>query len=282
VPTLLDVVTQLGLTPRQVDYVIPTHVHLDHAGGTGPLMEACPHARLIVHPKGAPHLLDPTKLTAGAIEVYGKTAFERDFGRLVPVAESRTTLADDGLTIDLGGRELVFIDTPGHANHHGCIFDARTRGFFTGDTFGIAYRELDTAEGPLLFAPTTPVAFDPDRWLASLDRLMAFQPATMYLTHFGPIAEPDAHVDALRQSIRDMAALALAEEEQADAGRQVRLEHAVNAHLISRARAHGVTLAEAELTRLLSVDSLLNAQGLEVWLRRRARRAAEAPQGPSR
>lgn len=275
VPTLLQVIATLGLTPERVDYVIPTHVHLDHAGGTGPLMEACPRATLITHPKGAPHLLDPSKLTAGAIEVYGQAAFERDFGRLTPVAEARTQIAEDGMPIDLGGRRLIFVDTPGHANHHGCVHDERTHGIFTGDTFGIAYRELDTARGPLLFAPTTPVAFDPERWLTSLDRLMAFAPKAMYLTHFGRLDEPAALVAILRQSIRDMADLALAEEGQADSGRQGRLERAVLSQLIGRARAQGVTLEDSALKRILSVDTQLNAQGLEVWLRRRARRATE-------
>ncbi|MBK1731464.1 MBL fold metallo-hydrolase [Thiococcus pfennigii] len=276
VPTLLAVIAELGLTPAHVDYVIPTHVHLDHAGGSGSLMAACPRARLIVHPKGAPHLIDPSKLTAGAIEVYGEEGFARDFERLVPVLAERTTLAEDGLTLDLAGRKLVFIDTPGHANHHGCIFDEKTRGFFTGDTFGISYRELDTDRGPFLYAPTTPVAFDPDLWLASLDRLMSFDPQAMYLTHYGRVDRPAELVDGLRQSVRDMAALALAEEGRADAEREARLARAVGAYLIERAQAHGTALDEAELERLFSVDRQLNSQGLEVWLRRRAKRAAQA------
>ena len=109
-------------------------------------------ATLVVHPKGAPHLIDPAKLTAGATAVYGEAAFARDFGHLVPVPEGRVKVAEDGMRVNLAGRELTFLDTPGHANHHGCIFDATTRGFFTGDTFGISYREFDNAFGPLLSA----------------------------------------------------------------------------------------------------------------------------------
>ncbi|AGA92287.1 Zn-dependent hydrolase, glyoxylase [Thioflavicoccus mobilis 8321] len=276
VPTLLGVIAELGLTPGHVDYVIPTHVHLDHAGGSGALMAACRQARLVVHPKGAPHLIDPSKLTAGAIAVYGEDGFARDFERLEPVPAERITTAEDGLELDLGGRPLTFIDTPGHANHHGCVFDAKTRGFFTGDTFGISYRECDTERGPLLFAPTTPVAFDPERWLESLDRLMSFEPQAMYLTHYGRVDRPAELVDELRQGIRDMAALALAEEGRADDERETRLECAVGDYLIGRARVHGVALDGAELARLFGVDTRLNAQGLEVWLRRRAKRAAQA------
>lgn len=276
VPALLALIGELGLDPSAVDYVIPTHVHLDHAGGSGQLMQACPNARLVIHPKGAPHMIDPAKLMAGAMQVYGEEAFARDFGELVPVPEERVWVADDGMAIDLAGRTLTFIDTPGHANHHGCLFDATTQGLFTGDTFGISYREFDTDQGPLLFAPTTPVAFDPEVWLESLDRIMALSPREVYLTHYGRIEDPAGLVDGLRQNIRDLAALALAEEGRADAARQSRLEQAVTANLFGRARDHGVTLSDDELLRLFSVDIALNAQGLEVWLRRRERRAATA------
>ncbi|MEY6431807.1 MBL fold metallo-hydrolase [Thioalkalicoccus limnaeus] len=275
-PALLALIGELGLDPSAVDYVIPTHVHLDHAGGSGQLMQACPNARLVIHPKGAPHMIDPAKLMAGAMQVYGEEAFARDFGELVPVPEERVWVADDGMAIDLAGRTLTFIDTPGHANHHGCLFDATTQGLFTGDTFGISYREFDTDQGPLLFAPTTPVAFDPEVWLESLDRIMALSPREVYLTHYGRIEDPAGLVDGLRQNIRDLAALALAEEGRADAARQSRLEQAVTANLFGRARDHGVTLSDEELLRLFSVDIALNAQGLEVWLRRRERRATSA------
>ena len=94
-PRVLDAIAAAGATPEQVRYVMPTHVHLDHAGGTGALMQACPNATLIVHPKGLPHMLDPSKLQAGATAVYGEAAFQRDFGELLPVAEQRTHAAAD-------------------------------------------------------------------------------------------------------------------------------------------------------------------------------------------
>ena len=273
-PRLLGVIEQLGLTPGHVDYVIPTHVHLDHAGGSGQLMAACPNARLVVHPKGAPHLIDPSRLIAGATAVYGPEGFARDFGTLIPVPEERMILAEDGMELDLAGRALTFIDTPGHANHHGCIHDGLTRGCFTGDTFGISYRELDTAAGPWIFAPTTPVAFDPDAWQASLDRLMSLEPRAMYLTHYCKVDRPETLVDELRQSIRDLAAIALQDEGRDDPERRARLESAVRSHLIVRAKGHGVTLDDAVISELLAVDTDLNAQGLEVWLKRREKRAA--------
>jgi glyoxylase-like metal-dependent hydrolase (beta-lactamase superfamily II) len=273
-PDLLAAIQDLGLDPSHVDYVMPTHVHLDHAGGSGDLMAACPSAKLVVHPKGATHMIDPGRLIAGATDVYGEEAFARDYGGMTPIPEERVVLAQDGMQFDLAGRSLTFLDTPGHANHHGCIFDERSRGFFTGDTFGLSYRELDTDRGPLVLAPTTPVAFDPDAWLDSLDRLMAFEPRCVYLTHYGRIDHPELHVDALRKSILGLAALALAEEGRTDAERGARLRQAVTDYLIGAARDHGVSLSDERIVELLSLDIELNAQGLEIWLIRRERRAA--------
>jgi glyoxylase-like metal-dependent hydrolase (beta-lactamase superfamily II) len=274
VPLILELLEKLGLSATQVDYVIPTHVHLDHAGGAGDLMARCPQARLVIHPKGAPHMIDPEKLVNGATAVYGEEAFNRDFGGLTPVPEERVIVAEDGMELDLRGRRLTFIDTPGHANHHGCILDSRSHAFFTGDTFGISYREFDTADGPWLFAPTTPVAFDPRAWQASLDKIMAYRPRAVYLTHYGRLSHPERHVTELRESIQGMAEVALTEEAHSESGRSARLQGAVESVLTGLARDHGCSLDPARIRELLAVDVALNAQGLEVWLARRARAAA--------
>lgn len=273
VPSLLGLIADLGLTPGHVDYVIPTHVHLDHAGGAGALMAACPNATLVTHPKGAPHLIDPAKLSAGAMAVYGEAAFAQDFGALTPVPEARVIAADDDQRFELAGRELRFIHTPGHANHHGCIFDTGSGGLFTGDTFGISYREFDTAAGPWLFAPTTPVAFDPEAWQQSLDRLLALEPTAAFLTHYGRIDAPERQANQLRRSIRDLAAIALEHADAAQPGRKERIKAAISAHLLVDARAHGCELTETRMRELLAVDLELNAHGLEVWLQRREKRA---------
>lgn len=274
VPGLLGVIAALGLTPEHVDYVIPTHVHLDHGGGAGALLAQCPNATMIAHPNGAPHLLDPARLIAGATAVYGEAGFAEHFGGLTAVPEARLIVASDGETFDLNGRRLTFLDTPGHANHHGCLFDARSGGCFTGDTFGIGYREFETPRGRWLFPPTTPVAFDPEAWQQSLDRIMDLAPSAVYLTHYGRVDRPDTLVDGLRQGIRDLAELALAEEGRADAGRVDRLREALLTYLLGSARAHGVELSDAVIDELLVVDLDLNAQGLDIWLKRRERRAA--------
>ncbi len=274
VPTLFGLIADLGLTPEDVDFVIPTHVHLDHAGGAGALMRLCPNAKLAIHPKGATHMIDPSRITAGATAVYGEEAFLRDYGVIEAVPEERVIVAKDGLTLDLQGRELLFIDTPGHANHHCCILDSQSKGFFTGDTFGVSYRDFDTEAGPFIFAPTTPVAFDPEAWQQSLDRLMQYEPKSVFLTHFGRLDHPEDLVQTVRGSIRDLSAIALSEEGTDQQGRQQRIKQKVEEHLFQRARAHGCTLSEETMDRLLGVDIELDAQGLDVWLQRRAKRAA--------
>lgn len=273
-PRVLAAIESVGATPSQVRYVIPTHVHLDHAGGAGQLMEVCTAATLVVHPKGQPHMVDPSKLQAGATAVYGEEAFQRDFGSLRPIAEDRTLAAADGASFTLGRRELTFLHTPGHANHHGCIFDRSSGYLYTGDTFGLGYTELRSAAGPLLVATTTPVAFDPDAWFESLDRMMALDPVACCLTHFGRVDRPGTLVDMLRESIRAHVDIALAEEQRPEQGRDERLEDAVAQLLVDAGSRHS-GLPQAQVREVFSADITLNAQGLAVWLARRAKARAK-------
>ncbi len=273
VPRVMRTIATIGARPEQVRYVIPTHVHLDHAGGSGQLMQACPNATLVVHPKGLPHMVDPSRLQAGATAVYGEAVFARDFGTLLAVPERRTLAAEDGQGLDLGGRRLQFVHTPGHANHHGCIFDHASGYLYTGDTFGLAYREFWRDGQPLIVATTTPVAFDPDAWLTSLERMMALDPQACCLTHYGKIERPRAQVDRLRRSIEAHREVALAEEAREPDGRDARLRKAVDELLAGAANAHsGVAIATAR--EILANDIELNAQGLGIWLTRRAKARA--------
>lgn len=274
VPRLLEVVGRLGLGPEAVRYVMPTHVHLDHAGGAGSLMAACPDATLVTHHKGVPHMIDPSKLQKGATAVYGEKEFQRLFGDLQPIAADRVIAADEGDRFQLGEREIRFVATPGHANHHGCLFDQTSRTLFTGDTFGLSYREFDSDVGPWVIATTTPVAFDPEAWQDSLDRMMALEPRAACPTHFGRLAEPRELVDGLRASIEAHRQLALAEEaEGGEAGRDQRLRAAVDRLLVEGARRHQPAIPAERARELLQLDIDLNAQGLHVWLQRRAKAA---------
>ena len=219
---LLAALEAKGLPPGAVDYVIVTHVHLDHAGGAGEMMRRLPQARLVVHPRGARHMVDPSKLWAGASAVFGEEFVLRSYGAPVPVDPSRIVEAKDGFTLELGGRPLRFLDTPGHARHHFCVWDESSRSMFTGDTFGLSYRELASARGAFILPTTTPVQFEPEALLASIDRLVAHAPAAMLLTHYSRVVEVERMADDLRRQIRELVALGRAEDGKPDRAARLR------------------------------------------------------------
>ena len=265
-PNLLAAVERAGLGVDAIDWLILTHVHLDHAGGAGALMQRLPNARLLLHPRGAPHMVDPARLVAGATAVYGEAEMARSYGRIVPVAAERVVVAEDGHRLSLGGRELLCIDTPGHARHHLCVWDEASRGWFTGDTFGLSYRELDSAQGAFIVPTTSPVQFEPEALHASIDRLMAREPEAMYLTHYGRVRDTARLAADLHVQIDAMTAIARACDGRADRHRA--LVAALGELCLERARAHGCRLDDAGVLRVLGMDIELNAQGLECWLDR--------------
>lgn len=269
---ILRVIERRGWRPEQVSHVIVTHVHLDHAGGAGNLMQALPNATLVVHPFGARHLVDPARLEAGARAVYGDAEFDKTYGKLVPVPQQRVRTMADGETLAVGQRELLFMDSPGHARHHFCIWDQQTRGWFTGDTFGISYRDLDTVNGAFIFPTTTPIQFDPEALIASVGRLMAKSPECMYLTHFGRVSEPHRLAGKMITGVHEF--VAMGERHAASASRRLDLESDMREWLVTESRAHGVTLPETELVDLLTPDVSLNTQGIEYWLDHRAGKPA--------
>jgi len=266
VPRLLAAIEAVGLQREDIDFVIATHVHLDHAGGVGLLMRELPRARLIVHSRGARHLIDPSMLMDGARAVYGDEEVARSYGDVVGVPAERVVTTDDDTRIALAGRELLFIDTPGHARHHHCIWDARSRGFFTGDTFGLSYREFDTPQGAWVLPTTTPVQFEPDALRASVQRMLAFRPQWMYLTHFGPVSDVDRLGAQFLSLLDEVVALGLAVRSAPDRD-QVLRQGLADIYLRSL-RAHGSTMSEAQALDLLALDIELNAQGMDIWLAR--------------
>lgn len=264
VPRLLAALASAGLKPEDADWVIVTHVHLDHAGGAGALMQALPNARLLVHPRGERHMVDPSALIAGASEVYGADEVARAYGTIAPIPKERVVVSHDGMTVPLAGRTLTLLDTPGHAKHHHCIWDERSQSFFTGDTFGLSYREFDTAQGPWLLPTTTPVHFDPPALKASVQRLLSYRPESMYLTHYGRVQGVAALGATLLEQIDELVQLALPLRDAPD--RHASLKQALSGTYLKRVRAHGCSLSDAEVLQLLENDIELNAQGIGVWL----------------
>lgn len=266
VPRLLGALDALGLARDAVDWVIPTHVHLDHAGGVGLLVQSLPTARVLAHPRAARHLVDPSALWEGALAVYGAEEMQRSYGELLPVPAERVTNSTDGMEVDLGGTPLRLIDTPGHARHHHCVWDPPTRGWFTGDTFGISYPELDTPRGRWSFPTSTPVQFEPEVLKRSMQRLLAAEPSCMYLTHFGRVDDVPRLAAQQFELLERMVELAQALRDAPD--RHARLKDALLALYADRLAAHGSALAREQVAELLAVDLELNAQGIAVWLDR--------------
>ena len=269
VPRLLAALETLGIAREAVDYVFLTHVHLDHAGGAGRLVQELPNARAVLHPRGAPHMIEPDKLVAGVKVVYGEERFQKLYGDLVPIPAERVQVVQDGQRYRLGGRELELIHTPGHALHHYAIVDAAHRCIFPGDTFGISYREMDSARGAFIFPTTSPSQFDPDQLVASIDRLTAYAPEAMYLMHFSHVTDIPRLATTLKAQVRELQRMALHH-----AGAQDRYG-AIKAEMLNLwlglAHQHGVSLSDAEIEKLLHGDLDLNIQGLLVWLDRRKR-----------
>lgn len=266
VPRILQSLRARGIAPAQVDWVLLTHVHLDHAGGAGLLLSQLPEARLAVHPRGARHMAAPARLMQGTIEVYGEAQARAMYGEIVPVPAERIVEVGDGAEIALAGRVIRVLDTPGHARHHVCYLDVRTGHAFTGDTFGLSYRELDQGGRNFAFPSTTPVQFDPEALHGSIDRLLALRPDALYLTHFGQVREVPRLGADLHRLIDAHATLAGhwrgADREERSAG----LRDGVRALVLEEARRQGWTLAEDRVLELFSGDIVLNAAGLEAWL----------------
>lgn len=266
VPRLLGALAMHGLDERAVDWVIVTHVHLDHAGGAGLLMQHLPQARLAVHPRGARHMIDPSVLMQGVRAVYGDEITLRDYGELVPVPADRVVTTVDGGVLELAGRALRFFDTPGHARHHHCLWDEYSRGWFTGDTFGIAYPELATPQGPHMIPATAPVQFDPPALHATIARLAAAQPEVLYLTHFGAVRYERRLASQMLAQIDKMVEAAGALAGATD--RHEQLKSACEAIYMAELRRCGSAVEDHTLRQILATDVELNAQGLGSWLDR--------------
>ena len=262
VPCVKEALSQIGLSFSDVSYVIPTHVHLDHAGGAGLLMMQCQNAALVVHPRGARHLIDPSKLVAGAKAVYGETKFKEYYGEIFPIDANRVIQADDNFILDFDGRELRFIDTPGHARHHFCIWDKATKSMFTGDTFGISYRDLDHQDELYILPSTSPVQFDPEALIQSINRIMEFKPERVCLTHFSAIKPNKKVTNKLIESIHFVSNLAIKYAEKDDS--ESIIYKKMMDYFLEGLNEIGFQNNNYAKDRL-SLDVLINTQGLIYW-----------------
>lgn len=266
VPTLLGALKVKGIDPADVDWVLTTHVHLDHAGGAGALMRALPNARCAVHPRGARHLAEPSKLIAGSIAVYGEGRYRELYGEIVPIDEARMLVPEDGERVALGSRTLELIYTPGHALHHYCVVDLDHDRIFSGDTFGISYRDFDMDGREFIFPTTTPVHFDPEALCDSVDRLMSYEPEAIYLTHYAEVRDLKRLAVEMKERVRAFAELGRRHAKALDRGQKLR--SGMYALLSRWLDEHGFPGDVDKRHWLLDDDVELNCQGIEVWLDR--------------
>ena len=265
VPHVMAALRAKNIPPAAVDYVVLTHIHLDHAGGAGLLLSELPNARLTVHPRGARHMIDPSKLIASTEAVYGTEAMERTYGRIVPVDPARVVKTAHGSSVSLNGRELVFYDTPGHARHHVCVLDTKSGCLFAGDTFGLSYRELDDGERQFIFPTSSPTQFDPEAEHRSLDLIASLQPPAIYLTHYSEVRDIPRLTDDMHRLVEAHAVLGLREAAN-DPTRHARLKAGITDMVLAEAQRYAWPLERARVLDIFASDIELNAQGLANWL----------------
>ena len=254
----------MNIAPESVEWILLTHVHLDHAGGAGLLMRMCPNAQLAVHVRGARHMINPEALWASVVGVYGKEVAEKQYGQLIPVDENRVVAVGEGEIISFQNRKLQIFDAPGHANHHIVIFDEESKSFFTGDAFGIAYPELTNEDGEFIFISSTPTQFEPVKFDTTIKKIMEQKPQSCFLTHFSKIMNVEKNgYELLKQLDEYVTITQQARNNYEDQQNQIREK--LFELLYKKLEKTNLSISRREFGNLLSLDLSLNAQGLEYW-----------------
>jgi glyoxylase-like metal-dependent hydrolase (beta-lactamase superfamily II) len=192
-PVLESGLRDRGLTLRDVRTVLLTHIHLDHAGATGTIAERVPGVGVYVHERGAPHMIDPARLLASATRLWGDQ-MDAVWGAFQPVPAANISVLQGGERLELAGRALRVAYTPGHAKHHVSYLDEHAGMAYVGDTAGVRVSDY-------LIAPTPPPDIDIEAWQQSLNTIDAWQPVSLFLTHFGPVSPGRAHLARFRTTV---------------------------------------------------------------------------------
>ena len=260
----LNALHTMNISPEFVEWIILTHVHLDHAGGAGLLMKMCPNARLAVHSRGARHMINPENLWASVVSVYGKEEAEKQYGKLIPVDENRVVVVGEGEVISFQDRRLQIFDAPGHANHHIIIFDEESKSFFTGDAFGIAYPELASEDEEFIFISSTPTQFEPVKFDTTIKKIMKQKPKSCFLTHFSKIMNIEKNGHELLKQLDEYVTITQQARNNHES-QQERIRKGLFELLYKKLEKTNLSISRHDFGNLLSLDLSLNAQGLEYW-----------------
>ena len=198
-PGLATGLAGIGATLADVRALLLTHIHLDHAGAAGTLARDQPDLRVYVHARGAPHLIDPSRLLQSAYRIYGDRMADL-FGEFLPVRADRITVLDADTTLDPGGRRIRVTHAPGHAWHHVAYLDEISGTLFAGDAAGERF-----PPATYVLPVTPPPDIDMAAWRATLAKLRAWQPASIFITHFGGFADAARHLDELDERLESWA-----------------------------------------------------------------------------
>ncbi len=262
---VLKSLKEFNLNNTSVEWIILTHIHLDHAGGAGKLMNIFPNAKLGVHPRGKKHMVDPKKLWTSVVGVYGQNQAEKQYGKLEPVMESRIHSIQEGTEINFQGRIFQIWDAPGHAKHHIFIKDSISKAIFTGDTFGVSYREFDNENGAFIFISSTPTQFDPQAFRNSIYRIIKDNPPHVFLTHYSKLESIKTCGNELLKQIDEY--VAISESCKYD-GKQIsqNIEEKLTNLLLKKINSHGFYASKAKALELINADLSLNSSGLVCWV----------------
>lgn len=256
-----DGLKSLAIPPEKIDYIIVTHIHLDHAGGAGILARELTQAKVYVHPRGARHLIDPSRLAAGARAIYG-ASFDLLFGEVLPVPQERVYTPADGETLDLGGgRVLAFHYTPGHARHHFVVHDPVSSGIFSGDALGLRFQALSDLLGFDFTMPSAPPPeFDPPAALETLERMRALKPSCIYCTHFGRVAGVPAILSRLKELISFFESIGRQVSDSGGGAKEI--EAALWELVMHELGRHMALRRDHPAVKFLELDLRLNAEGI--------------------
>lgn len=259
---IVDGLAELGIGPEDLAHVLLTHIHLDHAGGVGSVARCFPRSTIWVHERGAPHLVDPSKLVASTIRTFGEEHVRRVFGDVHPVAPERVRSAAHGELVSLGDRSIEVIHAPGHAVHHVFLADSETGVVFTGDGLGVLL-----PGGGVLRPGTPPPDFDLEQAVASIELVAERDPPSVLFSHFGPVGDVPLLCRLAVERLRGWAAAverAMREtDDVAEVARRLR-------DTTAPGRPGGGPASDLERQYDLLLSYEVNAMGLMRYLRKRS------------